>query len=191
MCWSVQLRSQRKLYSEKSQGKVPVLWRVSRGSLQHRLFPKYVTFGGMKFLRVWCTILNNRILVPEPKPECTVDADCPSRLACLNEVCRNPCTTLTPCGQNAECTVQNTLPQRTMVCMCIPGYVGDADIACNLRKIFCTSTIIDLLTFSGFISFLQDSRTNQKDNLMAYHTFFFSTWTNFILIYSTQTRAWL
>merc|ERR1711892_961288 len=70
--------------------------------------------------------------IPEPKPECTVDADCPSRLACLNEVCRNPSTTLTPCGQNAECTVQNTLPQRTMVCMCIPGYVGDADIACNL-----------------------------------------------------------
>ena len=23
-----------------------------------------------------------------------------------------------------------------MICMCIPGYVGDADIACNLRKIY-------------------------------------------------------
>ena len=29
-----------------------------------------------------------------------VDADCPSRMTCLNEGCRNPCsTTLTPCGQ--------------------------------------------------------------------------------------------
>ena len=55
-------------------------------------------------------------------------------MACLNEVCRNPCTALTPCGINAECTVQNTLPQRTMMCMCRPGYVGDADVACNLRK---------------------------------------------------------
>ena len=75
------------------------------------------------------------ILVPAPEPECRVDSDCPSRLACLNEVCRNPCTTLNPCGVNAECTVQNTLPQRTMVCMCRPGYIGDADVACNLRKI--------------------------------------------------------
>lgn len=41
---------------------------------------------------------------------------------------------LAPCGQNAECSVQNTLPQRTMICSCLPGYVGDADIACNLRK---------------------------------------------------------
>ena len=65
-----------------------------------------------------------------------VDADCPSRMTCLNEGCRNPCTTLTPCGQNAECTVKNTLSQRTMVCMCIPAYVGDADIACSLRKKF-------------------------------------------------------
>ena len=73
--------------------------------------------------------------VPEPEPECRIDGDCPSRLACLNEVCRNPCTSFSPCGQNAECSVQNTLPQRTMVCMCLPGYVGDADVACNLRKI--------------------------------------------------------
>ena len=76
----------------------------------------------------------NIFLVPEPQPECRVDADCPSRLACLSEVCRDPCAVLSPCGQNADCTVQNTLPQRTMVCMCRPGYVGDADVACNLRK---------------------------------------------------------
>ena len=87
-------------------------------------------------------------LVPEPQPECRVDADCPSRLACLQEVCRNPCTSLGPCGQNAECTVQNTLPSRTMVCMCIPGYVGDADIACNLRKIV-SDAVTNISGFSG------------------------------------------
>ena len=76
------------------------------------------------------------IPVPEPEPECRIDGDCPSRLACLNEVCRDPCAVLAPCGINAECSVQNTLPQRTMLCMCLPGYVGDADVACNLRKIY-------------------------------------------------------
>ena len=79
--------------------------------------------------------------VPEPdiaEPECRVDSDCPSRLACLNEHCQNPCTTLSPCGVNAECTVQNTLPQRTMICMCLPGYVGDANTLCSLRKILFT-----------------------------------------------------
>ena len=91
----------------------------------------FQVWGTLSFAQ---SIIN--LLVPEPQPECVVDADCPSRMACLNEVCRNPCTTLTPCGQNAECTVKNTLPQRTMVCMCIPAYVGDADIACNLRKKF-------------------------------------------------------
>ena len=84
-------------------------------------------------------------LVPDPEPECRVDADCPSRMACLNEVCRNPCTALTPCGINAECSVQNTLPQRTMLCMCRRGYVGDADVACNLRKFFYISTNSSLL----------------------------------------------
>ena len=79
-------------------------------------------------------VLFKNISVPEPEPECRVDADCPSRLACLQEVCRDPCSVLTPCGINAQCTVQNTLPQRTMICMCNPGYVGDADVACNLRK---------------------------------------------------------
>ncbi len=77
--------------------------------------------------------------VPEAvisRPECVVDSDCPSRLACMQETCRNPCPALSPCGRNAECSVQNTAPSRTMVCMCLPGYVGDANVACNLRKTF-------------------------------------------------------
>ena len=65
-----------------------------------------------------------------------MDSDCPSRLACMQETCRDPCPALSPCGRNAECSVQNTAPSRTMVCMCRPGYVGDANVACNLRKTF-------------------------------------------------------
>ena len=87
------------------------------------------------------------ISVPDPEPECRVDGDCPSRMACLQEVCRNPCTTLNPCGINADCTVQNTLPQRTMICMCRPGYVGDADVACNLRKYLITKDYISKIGY--------------------------------------------
>ena len=95
------------------------------------------------FLHLYPTM---SISVPVIEPECRVDGDCPSRQACLQEVCRNPCTELKPCGRNAECSVQNTLPQRTMVCMCIPGYVGDADVYCELRK-----TLIILLSLFQFL----------------------------------------
>lgn len=118
--------------------------------------------------------LSYTVLVPEPQPECRVDGDCPSRLACLNEVCRDPCAVLAPCGTNAECSVQNTLPQRTMVCTCLPGYVGDADIACNLRKISPhsrTTTNISvsrvILLFRVYILF--NTQTRQKHINGPYH----------------------
>lgn len=61
-----------------------------------------------------------------------MDSDCPSRLACFNGFCLNPCSEIKPCGINAECSVVDTLPLRTMSCLCLPGYVGDADIECKL-----------------------------------------------------------
>ena len=102
------------------------------------------------------------ISVPVPEPECRVDGDCPSRQACLQEVCRNPCTELKPCGRNAECSVQNTLPQRTMVCMCIPGYVGDADVYCELRKIL-------LILLSLFQQFIGCIYCVKMFRILAYH----------------------
>ena len=102
------------------------------------------------------------ISVPVPEPECRVDGDCPSRQACLQEVCRNPCTELKPCGRNAECSVQNTLPQRTMVCMCIPGYVGDADVYCELRKIL-------LILLSLFQQFIGNISCVKMFRILAYH----------------------
>ena len=102
------------------------------------------------FLHLYQTM---SISVPVIEPECRVDGDCPSRQACLQEVCRNPCTELKPCGRNAECSVQNTLPQRTMVCMCIPGYVGDADVYCELRKILII--LLSLFQFLGKIYCVQ------------------------------------
>lgn len=70
----------------------------------------------------------------EPTPQCTVDADCPSKLACFNNVCKNPCIETRPCGPHAICSVVDSLPLRTMVCTCEPGFVGNADIGCKQGK---------------------------------------------------------
>jgi len=64
-----------------------------------------------------------------------MDADCPSKQACFSGECRNPCTETQPCGDHATCIVTDTLPLRTMVCECLPGYVGDADVECKLGKL--------------------------------------------------------
>lgn len=68
---------------------------------------------------------------PQIQPQCRVDADCPSKLACFSGVCKNPCVVTEPCGINAQCSVVDTLPLRTMSCLCLPGYVGDADLECK------------------------------------------------------------
>lgn len=74
--------------------------------------------------------------------ECKMDADCPSKLACFSGKCRNPCTETKPCGVNAECVVVDSLPLRTMSCICLPGYIGDADKECRLGKCESSNNII-------------------------------------------------
>lgn len=54
-------------------------------------------------------------------PECTLDGDCPSQMACIDESCSNPCIKLTPCAPSAKCKVLDSLPVRTMVCECLDG----------------------------------------------------------------------
>ncbi len=69
---------------------------------------------------------------PEVQPECRVDSDCPSGLACINERCQNPCTVLSPCHPSAICRVINTVPVRTMICECPPGLIGDGYSQCGM-----------------------------------------------------------
>ena len=63
------------------------------------------------------------------RPECTINADCPSNKACSRLHCVDPCPGL--CGTNAECRVINHIP----TCTCIQGYEGDPFSACRLRPI--------------------------------------------------------
>ena len=65
-----------------------------------------------------------------PQPECLVDPDCPSHLACINEKCENPCFTLS-CGIGAECKVKN----HRAICVCRPGLVGNPHEICEERKL--------------------------------------------------------
>lgn len=53
------------------------------------------------------------------RPECTVNTDCPSNRACINNKCGDPCPG--SCGTNADCQVVNYSP----LCSCLPGYTGD------------------------------------------------------------------
>ena len=75
------------------------------------------------------------LTVPEPvvdEPGCYTDGDCPSKQACFDGECLNPCLHVQPCVQNAECAVKNELPLRVMVCTCKPGYTGKGDERCEL-----------------------------------------------------------
>lgn len=53
------------------------------------------------------------------RPECTVNTDCSTNRACINNKCADPCPG--SCASNAECQVVNHSP----ICTCLFGYTGD------------------------------------------------------------------
>ncbi|KAH1017853.1 hypothetical protein HUJ05_008447 [Dendroctonus ponderosae] len=59
------------------------------------------------------------------RPECTINSECATHLACLSRHCRDPCQGL--CGINSECSVFNHVP----VCTCARGLVGDPQTGCR------------------------------------------------------------
>lgn len=67
-----------------------------------------------------CSCLETYIgLPPNCRPECTINPECPSHLACINQKCRDVCTG--SCGSNTVCNVVNHSP----ACSCIHGFTGD------------------------------------------------------------------
>lgn len=59
------------------------------------------------------------------RPECVLNSDCPSNKACIQNKCIDPCPGT--CGTNAECYVQNHLPN----CNCLNGYTGNPFRYCS------------------------------------------------------------
>lgn len=75
-----------------------------------------------------CSCLVNYIgSPPNCRPECTINSECQSNMACINEKCRDPCPG--SCGLNAQCNTVNHIP----ICVCHEGYMGDPFISCNLK----------------------------------------------------------
>lgn len=77
-----------------------------------------------------CSCLPNYIgRAPNCRPECSLSAECPSNLACINQKCSDPC--VGACGAHTYCSVIN----HNSVCQCEPGYTGDPFSICTeIRK---------------------------------------------------------
>lgn len=69
--------------------------------------------------------------LPVVKPVCTIDADCPSQLGCINELCLNPCHQGNMCSIEQECRVLDTTPMRTVICACPPDQILDSSGHCR------------------------------------------------------------
>lgn len=65
---------------------------------------------------------------------CHNDGDCSLQTACISGECVNPCNVTQPCGVNSVCKIYDTLPVRTLVCECLPGYQGNAAVQCDKRQ---------------------------------------------------------
>lgn len=63
---------------------------------------------------------------PNCRPECIINNECASNLACIQSKCKNPCQNT--CGLNSECKVLNHIPN----CVCQIGYTGDPFTSCSL-----------------------------------------------------------
>lgn len=79
-----------------------------------------------------CSCLPNYIgRPPNCRPECTINAECASNKACINELCVDPC--IGKCGENTLCSVVKHNP----VCNCISGYEGDPFTRCTVIVVTC------------------------------------------------------
>lgn len=58
------------------------------------------------------------------RPECVINSDCASMLACIQNKCKDPCPGI--CAPNGICQVVNHLPS----CYCPPGLTGNAYTYC-------------------------------------------------------------
>lgn len=67
----------------------------------------------------------------QPEPECRSDSDCSSQLACINQLCKNPCSNADVCTPGQECRILDTLPLRTIMCTCPPDTIADSAGRCK------------------------------------------------------------
>jgi len=81
-----------------------------------------------------CVLFFFALAVVSEKPECFVDQDCPSKLACISQTCQNPCNVNNPCQFDQKCVVVDSQPSRSIACMCPDGAVIDSSGRCSQGK---------------------------------------------------------
>lgn len=93
---------------------------------------------------------------PNCRPECTINAECPGNLACINEKCRYPCPG--SCGSRATCFVLKHSP----VCQCDPGYTGDPFAGCSIipSNIVCLNDFCLYFTYQFLVGPIPDNKIN-------------------------------
>lgn len=70
--------------------------------------------------------------VPETTaPQCKTDFDCVGTKGCIDGTCKDLCTYLRPCGENALCRTVDMTNLRTVSCECPPGHTGSAYEKCQ------------------------------------------------------------
>ena len=65
---------------------------------------------------------------PGCRPECIINSECASHLACINQKCQDPCPG--SCGAIAECHVVVHIPN----CVCPSGFTGDPFTLCIVAQ---------------------------------------------------------
>ena len=63
-----------------------------------------------------------------------MDGDCPSKHACIDQRCQNPCIVRNPCSGAQTCVVTDSLPIRTVGCVCPDGSVSGTSGECVKGK---------------------------------------------------------
>jgi hypothetical protein len=101
--------------------------------------------ASINFCTVWmclhqiCSQLKRNffsLAIVTEQPECRVDRDCPSKLACISETCQNPCSVNNPCSNDQKCVVIDSQPSRSVACICPEGSVFGGNGICTqgMRK---------------------------------------------------------
>ena len=80
-------------------------------------------------------------------PECRIDRDCPSKLACISESCQNPCKVNNPCSNSQKCVVIDSQPSKSVACVCPEGAVFGSNGQCTQGIIFGLHVTIYLYIF--------------------------------------------
>ena len=63
-----------------------------------------------------------------------MDRDCPPKLICMSESCRNPCFVSNPCSRSQQCGVTDNPNIRSVACICPEGTLAGYGGTCESGK---------------------------------------------------------